>query len=113
MQQAERPVGLETLLLDRNVIGEEGAQSLACALPGSSLATLGLSGNDVGVGAVAIASALPSSHLRHLDLSASSLGDVEATALGNALHRSHLEVLDVSSNEISAIGVASICENCA
>jgi Ran GTPase-activating protein (RanGAP) involved in mRNA processing and transport len=109
MQQAGKPAGLEALLLDRNVIGADGAESLACALPVSWLTTLGLSGNDIGVGAVAIASALPNSRLRQLDLSASSLGDAEATALGNALRHSRLEVLDLSGNEISALGVEALC----
>ncbi len=77
--------GLESLLLGRNNIGEEGAKYFADA---------------IGTGTCS---------LRTLDLSRNKIGDVGLVALARALPKSKLDTLLVDTNLITHEGVETLC----
>jgi hemoglobin-like flavoprotein len=105
-----RPLGaLEELVLDGNVLGDEGVIGLATA--GGLRALERLSLRDVGVGArgaAALAASGMIGRLSRLDLSYNQLGDAGAEALAHGPGWQRLGELYLTDNEMGLAGVAAI-----
>ena len=102
--------------LGGNLIGDAGAEALACVLmrPDCSVQTLDLKANRIGdTGAVAIAEALrrPDCSVQTLDLENNQIGAAGAAALAETLKTNRsVRTLDLSSNLIGAACAAALAE---
>ena len=112
---AKQPVGLTSLDLSKNGIGNGGATALANLLVGGGcphLVTLSLASNEIGdAGAAQLArgARAEACQLRELDLGDNRIGDDGAIALSLALDASAgLVQLHHSSNAIGAAGAEAI-----
>lgn len=100
---------LLTLNLVDNYIGNESAEAIAAALPGSTITNLSLRSNNIGSkGARAIAAALPGSSVIRLDLKHNKITDKGAEAIAAALPYSLLTKLDLGWNKIGGAGIGAI-----
>lgn len=110
---------LETLKLESNAVGDEGAKHLSAALGRTrKLLVLSIRRNSVtDQGAKLLAQALErNSTLKHLDLFDNSITDVGANALlagvrkgkqsGSALNKVDLDINDVSTSMVSQVTAA-------
>lgn len=133
------PKTLQTLILQRDNIHDEGAAAIAAALPETTIIELDLGFNEIGdkgaaaiaqafpktpllgtlylaynnigdAGAAAIAEMLPTSHFAELSLSENRIGDAGAIALAKALPQSYVYRLDLSGNSIGPEGVTALAE---
>ena len=105
---------LQTLNLNSNSIGSDGAVALAMGLKNcTSLHTLNLSSNDIhSDGAMALADGLEfCTDLRTLNLYSCSIGSDGAVALAHGLKFcSNLKILNLSHNDIDSDGAAVLAD---
>src|SRR5262249_24591154 len=102
-------VGLKTLLLWSNRVGDVGVRAILAGLPG--LARLDLSGNIVGDdGAEALSFSPALGRLKLLDLSGNQVGDAGAVALASSAYAASLGWVYLARNPIGAAGQSALRE---
>src|SRR5262249_29210059 len=102
-------MGLKTLLLWSNRVGDAGARAIMAWLPG--LARLDLSGNIVGDDGMEALSFSPAlARLKLLDLSGNQVGDTGALALASSTYATTLGWVDLARNPIGAAGQSALRE---
>ncbi|OJW69995.1 MAG: hypothetical protein BGO68_04125 [Candidatus Amoebophilus sp. 36-38] len=102
----------ETLNLENNSIGDQGAIVLAQSLTDNQVLKLNLVKNKIGtVGAIVLAQVLLQSQIQELFLNSNKIGDNGIKAIAKALaNKSQVKVLGLYGNEISHIGAKALAD---
>ncbi len=102
---------LTQLNLERNDIGDTGAQALAQVLAQTKITQLYLSWNSIGdAGAQALAQVLPQTQITQLDLGINKIGDAGAQALADVLPHTQITELNLERNSIGEAGAQAIAQ---
>ena len=103
---------LQTLILENNSIGHEGATALSKNTTWSSLRTLNLGYNSIGdKGVTALSQNTTWINLQTLNLEQNSIGDKGATALSKNTIWINLETLYLGGNSIGYKGAIALSQN--
>lgn len=110
-EQLKQSANLQSLLLEGNQFGAQGASAFAAALNGSSitLPELNFSNNKLGdAGVQALLPLFEQISFKRVALAGNNITDASAVALADALAKTDVQEVDLSHNNISSKGAVAL-----